>query len=100
MWLCNMNSFPVGRIGTLRYHRAFRNRAATLFNCLPPNIRTISNCGSVANSKRALDYHLCSIVDSPIMPNDCNHLNTWANEHIYNERGGQKTPTKLTKKIG
>ena len=40
---------------------------ATLFNCLPKHIRNIVNCANPIMFKRALDNHLCSIEDSPMV---------------------------------
>ena len=39
--LCSSGVVPTGHLGTL-CHNSFRNRAATLFNCLPKHIRNIS----------------------------------------------------------
>ena len=63
--LCSSGVVPTGHLGTL-CHNSFRNRAATLFNCLPKHIRNIVNCANPIMFKRALDNHLCSIEDSPM----------------------------------
>ena len=70
---------PTGHLGTL-CHNSFRNRAATLFNCLPKHIGNIVNCANPIMFKRALDNHLCSIEDSPMVPNECNSLNSRSKE--------------------
>ena len=95
--LLNMNSVLVCRIGNLRYY-SFRNRAATLFNCLTPNIRNINNCGSVTKLKGALNDHLCSNVDSLMMHNECNHLNTRAKDMCKLEMVQHRASRFVTRK--
>ena len=77
--LCSSGVVPTGHLGTL-CHNSFRNRAATLFNCLPKHIRNIVNCANPIMFNRALDNHLCSIEDSPMVPNECNSLNSRSKE--------------------
>ena len=85
--LCSSGVVPTGHLGTL-CHNSFRNRAATLFNCLPKHIRNIVNCANPIMFKRALENHLCSIEDSPMVPNECNSLNS---------RSDKKTMTDMWK---
>ena len=63
--LCNSGVVPTGHLGTL-CHNSFRSKATTIFNCLPKHIRNLVNCANTSIFKRALDYHLCSIEDSPM----------------------------------
>ena len=69
-------------------HNSFRNRAATLFNCLPKHIRNIVNCANRIMFKRTLplDNHLCSIENSPMVPNECNSLNSRSKEKTMSDR--------------
>ena len=83
--LCSSGVVPTGHLGTL-CHNSFRNRAATLFNCLPKHIRNIVNCANPIMFKRALDNHLCSIEDSPMVPNECNSLNSRSKEKTMTDR--------------
>ena len=83
--LCSSGVVPTGHLGTL-CHNSFRNRAATLFNCLPKHIRNIVNCANPIMFKRALDNHLCSIEDSPMVPNECNSLNSRSKEKTMTNR--------------
>ena len=83
--LCSSGVVPTGHLGTL-CHNSFRNRAATLFNCLPKHIRNIVNCANPIMFKRALDNHLCSIEDSPMVPNECNSLNLRSKEKTMTDR--------------
>ena len=85
--LCSSGVVPTGHLGTL-CHNSFRNRAATLFNCLPKHIRNIVNCANPIMFKRALENHLCSIEDFPMVPNECNSLNS---------RSDKKTMTDMWK---
>ena len=59
--LCSSGVVPTGHLGML-CHNSFRNRAATLFNCLPKHIRNIVNCANPIMFKRALDNHLFLIL--------------------------------------
>ena len=83
--MCSSGVVPTGHLGTL-CHNSFRNRAATLFNCLPKHIRNIVNCANPIMFKRALDNHLCSIEDSPMVPNECNSLNSRYKEKTMTDR--------------
>ena len=83
--LCRSGVVPTARLGTL-CHISFRSRAATLFNCLPKHIRNIVNCVNSNTFKRALDYHLCSIKDSPMVTNECNYLNSRSKEKTMTDR--------------
>ena len=83
--LCSSGVAPTGHLGTL-CHNSVRNRAATLFNCLPKHIRNIVNCANPIMFKRALDNHLCSIEDSPMVPNECNSLNSRSKEKTMTGR--------------
>ena len=83
--LCSSGVVPTGHLGTL-CHNSFRNRAATLFTCLPKHIRNIVNCANPIMFKRALDNHLCSIEDSPMVPNECNSLNSRSKEKTLTDR--------------
>ena len=83
--LCSSGVVPTGHLGTL-CHNSFRNRAATVFNCLPKHIRNIVNCANPIMFKRALDNHLCSIEDSPMVPNECNSLNSRSKEKTMTDR--------------
>ena len=83
--LCSSGVVPTGHLRTL-CHNSFRNRAATLFNCLPKHIRNIVNCTNTIMFKRALDNHLCSIEDSPMVPNECNSLNSRSKEKTMTDR--------------
>ena len=83
--LCSSGVVPTGHLGTL-CHNSFRNRAATLLNCLPKHIRNIVNCANPIMFKRALDNHLCSIEDSPMVPNECNSLNSRSKEKTMTDR--------------
>ena len=78
--LCNSGVVPTGHLGTL-CHNSFRSKAATIFNCLPKHIRDLVNCANTSIFKRALDYHLCSIEDSPMVPNECNSLTSRSKEN-------------------
>ena len=51
--LCSSGVVPTDHLGTL-CHNSIRNRAATLFNCLPKHIRNIVNCANPIMFKRAL----------------------------------------------
>ena len=81
--LCSSGVVPSN---LLACHNSFRNRAATLFNCLPKHIRNIVNCVNPIMLKRALDNHLCSIKDSPMVPNKCNSLNSRSKEKTMTDR--------------
>ena len=97
--LCNSGVVPTGHLGTL-CHNSFRSKAATIFNCLPKHIRDLVNCANTSIFKRALDYHLCSIEDSPMVPNECNSLTSRSKENAINmkwSRGGLQLLTKLNK---
>ena len=83
--LCSSGVVPTGHLGML-CHNSFRNIAATLFNCLPKHIRNIVNCANPIMFKRALDNHLCSIEDSPMVPNECNSLNSRSKEKTMTDR--------------
>ena len=83
--LCNSGVVPTGHLGTL-CHNSFRSKAATIFNCLPKHIRDLVNCANTSIFKRALDYHLCSIEDSPMVPNECNSLTSWSKENEINKK--------------
>ena len=83
--LCSSGVVPTGHLGTL-CHNSFRNRAATLFNCLPKHIRNIVNCANPIMFKRALDNRLCSIEDSHMVPNECNSLNSRSKEKTMTDR--------------
>ena len=83
--LCNSGVVPTGHLGTL-CHNSFRSKAATIFNCLPKHIRDLVNCANTSIFKRALDYHLCSIEDSPIVPNECNSLTSRSKENAINKK--------------
>ena len=78
--LCNSGVVPTGHLGTL-CHNSLRSKAATIFNCLPKHIRDLVNCANTSIFKRALDYHLCSIEDSPMVPNECNSLTSRSKEN-------------------
>ena len=83
--LCNSGVVPTGHLGTL-CHNSFRSKAATIFNCLPKHIRDLVNCANTSIFKRALDYHLCSIEDSPMVPNECNSLTSRSKENAINKK--------------
>ena len=83
--LCSSSVVLTGHLRML-CHNSFRNRAATLFNCLPKHIRNIVNCANPIMFKRALDNHLCSIEDSPMVPNECNSLNSRSKEKTMTDR--------------
>ena len=83
--LCNSGVVPTGHLGTL-CHNSFRSKAATIFNCLPKHIRDLVNCANTSIFKRALDYHLCSIEDSPMVPNECNSLTSRSKENTINKK--------------
>ena len=83
--LCSSDVVLTSHLGTL-CHNSFRNRAATLFNCLPKLIRNIVYCANPIMFKRALDNHLCSIEDSPMVPNECNSLNSRSKEKTMTDR--------------
>ena len=83
--LCSSGVVPNGHLGTL-CHTTFRSRAATVFNCLSKQIRNIVNCANPNISERALDNHLCSIGDSPMVPNECNSLNSRSKENTMTDR--------------
>ena len=83
--LCNSGVVPTGHLRTL-CHNSFRSKAATIFNCLPKHIRDLVNCANTSIFKRALDYHLCSIEDSPMVPNECNSLTSRSKENAINKK--------------
>ena len=76
---------PAGHLGTL-CHNSFRTRAATLFNFLPKHIKNIANCANPNIFKRALDYYLYTIEDSPMMPYECNILYSRSKENTMTDR--------------
>ena len=71
---------------------------ATLFNCLPKHIRNIVNCANPIIFKRALDNHLCSIEDSPMVPNECNSLNSRSKEKTMTDRWRATIADQLNKR--
>ena len=94
--LCNRGVVPTGHLGTL-CHNIFNSKAATIFNCLPKHIRNLANCANTSIFKRALDYHLCSIEDFLIVPNECNSLTSRSKENAINKKWRAAISDKLNK---
>ena len=63
-----------------------KNALTPLIHMIPKHIRDLVNCANTSIFKRALDYHLCSIEDSPMVQNECNSLTSRSKENEINKK--------------